>query len=107
MTPEQNILIYVTASSESEAFEISEQLLKKKLAACVNIVDNIRSMYLWEGKIESSSETLLLIKTKSSLFGKVREEVKKLHSYSTPCVVSFAMDDIDEEFKNWISENTL
>lgn len=107
MTVDQNILVYVTASSESEAFEISEYLLKEKLAACVNIIDNIRSMYFWEGEIESSSETLLLIKSKKSLFDKVSEQVKRLHSYSTPCVVSFAMDDIDKKFKKWISENTL
>ncbi len=95
--------IYVTASSKEEAEKIAEMLLKKKLAACVNIFP-IKSYFWWEGKIDEAEEYAMIIKTRAEKFAKIREEVKTTHSYSVPCICAIPIERGLKEFLDWIDE---
>lgn len=100
------ILVYITTSDKAEAKKIGKHLVESRLAACVNIIDGMESMYWWEGKIDSSKEAILIAKTKANLFEKLLEAVKSLHSYSCPCVVSFALKQGNPDYTKWLEENT-
>ncbi|WP_038057437.1 divalent-cation tolerance protein CutA [Thermodesulfobacterium hydrogeniphilum] len=101
------ILVYVTCSSEEEAKKIAKALLENKLSACVNIYTNVISMYWWEGKIEESKESILFIKTRSSLYEKVKQKILELHSYTCPCIVQLSeIKEGIECFINWLFKET-
>jgi periplasmic divalent cation tolerance protein len=85
------ILIYVPCKDENEARSISKALLEKKLIACTNFFP-IKSMYSWKGKVEEDNETVMIIKTKEENFQKVKEEIKKLHSYDTPAIIKLSTE---------------
>jgi periplasmic divalent cation tolerance protein len=99
------IFAYITAKNKSEAKKIGKALLQERLAACVNIFDNMSSMYWWEGKIEEASETVLIAKTTKELFPKLSEKVKLIHSYSVPCILQIPVTDGNSEYINWLKEN--
>jgi periplasmic divalent cation tolerance protein len=81
-------IVLTTASSEEEARKIARHLLEHRLAACVNIVPQVASIYLWQGKIEETREWVLVIKTTVAAFGRVREAIAELHSYELPeCIL--------------------
>jgi periplasmic divalent cation tolerance protein len=98
--------IYVTAKNAEEAERIGGVLVEQRLVACVNIVEKIISRYWWEGKIVRDEEALLVAKTKQSLVRAVIEKVKALHSYTCPCVVSFSIENGNEDFLAWVRRET-
>ena len=98
-------LVLSTAGSEDEARKIAQHLVERRLAACVNIVPQIESIYRWEGKVESSREWLLVIKTTAEKFGSVRSEIKELHSYELPECIALAIEDGSKEYLKWICES--
>ena len=81
-------VVLVSASSQNEAEKIANELVNTKLAACVSIIPNMRSIYTWEGKVESSEEYLLIIKTRAELFEQVKQAIQGLHSYKIPEIIS-------------------
>ena len=87
------IVVLSTCASPEEAEKIARALVEKKLAACVNILPAVRSIYRWKGAIEDEQETLLLIKSSRALFGELRAEVQKLHSYEIPEVIAIPIVD--------------
>ncbi|AAB89277.1 MULTISPECIES: divalent-cation tolerance protein CutA [Archaeoglobus] len=95
--------IYITAPSLEEAERIAKRLLEKKLAACVNIFP-IKSFFWWEGKIEAATEFAMIVKTRSEKFAEVRDEVKAMHSYTTPCICAIPIERGLKEFLDWIDE---
>jgi periplasmic divalent cation tolerance protein len=97
-------LVYITTSGKEEARKIGEALVKEELAACVNIIDGMESVYRWKGDIVSDSETILIAKTTYSNVARITRKVKELHSYEVPCVVSFNMAEQEgnEEYLNWL-----
>jgi periplasmic divalent cation tolerance protein len=97
-------LIYMTASSKTEAQKIGKALVESRLAACVNILDNMQSIYRWEGKIQEDSEVVLIAKTTDTLVSRLIDKVKSLHSYDCPCIVSLPVLDGYPPFLNWIHE---
>ena len=99
-------LIYITAGSVKEARTIGNKLVSDKLAACVNIIDNVRSMYWWEGEVQDDKEVILIAKTKESLVPELVEKVRSIHSYSCPCIVSLPILDGNRAFLDWIVEET-
>lgn len=99
-------LVLTTAGSHPEARKIAHALVERRLAACVNIVPQIESVYRWQGNVETATEWLLLIKTQAGSFERVREAVKELHSYDLPECVMLEVSAGSNEYLNWIAENT-
>ena len=100
------IVVLVTCGSEDEALKIANALVEEHLAACVNVISPIRSIYRWEGKIWDEKEWLLIIKTQSHRFAELEKKVKSLHSYSVPEIVSLPITEGSSSYLNWIKENT-
>jgi len=98
-------IVLCTAGSEEEARKIARHLVEHQLAACVNIVPQIASIYRWQGKVESSREWLLLIKTTVDRFPNVRDAIRELHSYDVPECISLAIDDGSTEYLQWIGDS--
>lgn len=97
------ILIYVTCKDVEEAQKISRILLEKKLIACANFFP-MNSMYWWKGSINEDKEFVLILKTVKEKFKVVEKEVKKLHSYDCPCVISLDVKEGNKEFLEWIKK---
>ena len=98
--------IYMTSGSKSEAQKIGKALVESRLAACVNILDNMQSIYRWEEKIQEDSEVVLIAKTTESLVSQLIDKVKSMHSYDCPCIVSLSVQDGYPPFLDWIKMNT-
>jgi len=99
-------IVLTTAGSPEEAEKIARALVERRLAACVNIVPQIQSVYRWKDKIEQETEWLLIIKTKGNVFESVADAIKELHSYELPECVMLEVDSGSERYLNWIRENT-
>ncbi len=99
------IVVFCTCPSEAEALQIARVLLERRLVACVNILPQMRSVYRWEGKVETASEHLLLIKTVSSRFEELRSAIVDLHSYDVPEVLALPVSDGTEKYLAWIRES--
>tara|TARA_B100000745_G_scaffold293421_1_gene235302 strand:- start:561 stop:878 length:318 start_codon:yes stop_codon:yes gene_type:complete len=99
------IIILTTVSSKKEAELIGSKLIDKELAACVNIIPNIKSIYRWEGKINKDSEYLLIIKTVKRAEEDVFENIRKLHSYNTPEMISIPITGGEKSYLNWLSKS--
>ncbi len=98
------VVVFVTASSREEGEKIARVLLEKKLVACVNIVENVTSLFWWRGAIDSSREVLLVMKTRAEVFDKLVEEIKKVHSYEVPEIISFKLWRCYEPYAAWVRE---
>jgi periplasmic divalent cation tolerance protein len=98
-------IVLSTAASEEEAQKIARHLVEKQLAACVNIVPRIASIYRWQGKVESSQEWLLLIKTTAERFPAVRDAVRELHSYELPECIAISVEDGSADYLQWIEDS--
>lgn len=94
--------IYITAGSKTEAQKIGRSLVESRLAACVNILDNMQSIYRWEDKLQEDSEVVLIAKTTDELVPQLIDRVKSLHSYDCPCIVSLPISDGYPPFLDWI-----
>ena len=95
-------LVYMTAGSKAEAQKIGKALVESRLAACVNILDNMQSIYRWEQEIQQDTEVVLIAKTTASLVSQLVEKVKTLHSYDCPCIVSLPILDGYPPFLDWV-----
>ena len=100
------IIILITASDEEEAARLSQIIVGERLAACVNIIRAVRSIYRWQGRIEDGQEVLLIIKTKRSLFERLQKRVKELHSYSVPEIIALPLVKGSEQYLNWLGQET-
>ena len=100
------IVVLVTCGSEEEALKIAHSLVESHLAACVNLVSPIRSIYRWEGKIWDEKEWLLIIKTQGKKFDELKTRVKSLHSYAVPEIISLPIVEGSSSYLSWIRENT-
>ncbi len=100
------IVVFITASNEDEAAKIAKALVEARLAACVNIIRSIRSIYSWQGKIEDDTEVLMIAKTQKALFDALSKKVKELHSYSTPEIIALPVVEGSEDYINWLREST-
>jgi periplasmic divalent cation tolerance protein len=100
------VVVLVTCVSEEEALKIANALVEDRLAACVNLVAPIRSVYRWEGKIWDEKECLLIIKTQKHRFEELEKKVKSLHSYSVPEIISLPITEGSLAYLDWIRENT-
>lgn len=102
----KHCVVYVTCADAKSAEKIAAALVKEKLAACANIVPDIRSVYEWQGKIENDPEQLLVIKTRLALMDKLTERVKELHDYDVPEVIAMPIISGSSDYLDWIDEVT-
>lgn len=100
------IVVLITAPKEEEAVRIAGELVNDRLAGCVNIVKNIRSLYRWQGKTEDSAEVLMIAKTRLELFEPLLQRVKELHSYAVPEIVALPVIQGSSDYLSWLSEET-
>ncbi len=98
-------IVLSTAGSEEEARKISRYLVENQLAACVNIVPHIESIYRWQGKVESSREWLLIVKTTAAKFPAIRDAFQQQHSYDLPECIAVAIEDGSTEYLEWIEQS--
>ena len=100
------VAIYITAKNHKEAEKLGEILIKERLAGCINIFPEIRSIYRWNGKIQKHGESVIIAKTRKSLVKKVITCVKKHHSYSEPCVNALPILEGNPDYLSWLKKET-
>lgn len=100
------VWVYITAGSLVEARKIGRALIEARLAACVNILENMRSMYHWKGKVEEDREVVLIAKTRDKLMDALVDKVKSVHSYEVPCILALPVVDGNPDFLHWIEDET-
>ena len=100
--------VYITVSSRQEALSIGRDLVAKRLAACVNVLEPITSVYWWEGAVEQEEETVLIAKTTDANLSRLTAQVKRLHSYDCPCVavLDVRADAGNKDYLEWIRKET-
>ena len=99
-------VVLTTAGSEEEGRKIAHALVERRLAACVNIVPGMESVYRWQGKVETAAEWLLIIKTRAPLFESVRDAIREIHSYDLPECIMLDIADGDKAYLDWLAKNT-
>ena len=107
MANEDYIIVLNTCNSAEVATKIADTLVSRQLAACVNIVNGIESVYQWQGKIERDKEILLIIKTRQSLFLQLEDCIKRLHDYELPEIIAVPIEQGEKHYLNWIKSATL
>jgi periplasmic divalent cation tolerance protein len=100
------VIVYMTAPNPEEAERIGRILVERGLAACVNVLGSIRSIYRWAGDIQTDTETAFIAKTADALVPALTEAVLELHPYEVPCVVALPITGGSAAFLGWIDEET-
>ncbi len=103
---ENPLIVLVTVPSKKEVERIGRNLVEAKLAACVNIIPHICSIFFWQGKIETEDEFLMLIKTMPDRLDALIEKVKKIHSYDVPEILALPVVAGDSDYIKWVKEST-
>ncbi|HEU5460196.1 MAG TPA: divalent-cation tolerance protein CutA [Pyrinomonadaceae bacterium] len=102
---DEAIVVFMTAANGEEAARLADMLVGANLAACVQILPGIESVYRWQGKVERQSEVLLLAKTKNSKFDELEREVRALHSYDTPEIIAVPVTAGSAPYLAWLMQN--
>ncbi len=100
------VVVLITAPNEEEAAKMANDLVTSRLAACVNIFRNIRSIYRWQGKVEDEAEVLMIVKTRQELFRDLETRVKELHPYTVPEIIALPVIEGSAEYLQWLSQET-
>lgn len=106
MSTINELVVFITAPDENEAADIAKALVEAKLAACVNIIKSIRSIYRWEGAIEDAQEVLMVAKTQRRHFSALSAKVRERHSYSVPEIIALPITEGSEDYLKWLNEST-
>jgi len=100
-----NIVLFITTASTEEAQRIASVLLNKRKAACVNIVPKVSSFFWWQEKLDSAQESLLIIKTKTSILNEIVNLVKEHHSYDIPEIIALPIIGGNQDYLEWIGKS--
>jgi periplasmic divalent cation tolerance protein len=103
--PTPYVLVITTCADRDSAVALAGALVESRLAACVNVVDGVTSIYSWKGSVERDPECLLLVKTRRELFDRLREEVRLRHPYELPEVIAVPVQDGLSGYLRWIDES--
>jgi len=101
---ESILLVYCTVANKDEAKQIARRLIKKRLAACCNILSTIDSIYCWKGEVEESEESLMLLKTTLKKYEHLEKEIKMIHSYAVPEIIATKLETGSSAYIDWILE---
>ena len=101
------VVVLITAKDKRQARQIAQGLLKSRLAACVNLLDGVESLFRWKGKIDKAQEVLLIVKTKQKVFEKIVAKVKLLHSYQTPEIIALPLTGGSWNYLQWINDEVV
>jgi len=104
--PQNQVVVFVTASSAEEADVIARAAVEERLAACANIVPSVSSVFRWKGKIEREAEVLIILKTRRGVLERLVARVQDLHSYEVPEVIALPIVGGSEEYLDWLREQT-
>jgi len=99
-------ITFVTCATATQARQIATVLVKERLAACGNIIPGLTSIYVWKGRLEKSSECLLLLKSRADLSKRLTQRVRELHSYEVPEVVTIPIASGNPDYLRWVREST-
>src|SRR5678816_207176 len=103
---ERAVFVYTTWPTAIEAEAAGRILVERRLAACVNILPHMTSIYHWEGALERGEEAVMIIKTRASLVGDVSDAVKNLHTYETPAILVMPLESVEKSYLGWLLEAT-
>ncbi len=103
---ERAVFVYTTWPSTVEAERVGKAIVERRLAACVNILPGMISLYWWEGKVDRGEETVMIVKTRATLAGAVEAAVKELHSYTVPAIVVLPVESVEPAYLNWLMTET-
>lgn len=107
MAPNQRaVFVYTTYPSVVEAERAGRALVERRLAACVNILPGMVSLYWWQGAVERGDEVVMIIKTRATLTETVRAAVKEMHSYATPAILVLPIETVDPDYHAWLMAET-
>ncbi|MDO6425791.1 divalent-cation tolerance protein CutA [Thalassotalea sp. 1_MG-2023] len=98
-------IVLCTCPSNEVANEIAESLVKQSIAACVNIISNVSSVYLWQGNIEKDVEVQLIIKSKAAIFKQLADTIIKLHPYDVPEIIALDINKGNQDYLTWLDES--
>jgi periplasmic divalent cation tolerance protein len=101
---EEIIVVMVTVGTEPQGIEIGRALIEERLAACVNLVKGVRSLYMWEGRLNDDQEILMLIKTRRSIFPRLKDRVVQLHPYQIPEIIALPVIEGSPSYLQWVAE---
>ena len=107
MKQKSYIAILITAKDQEEAQKIAKALVKRRQAACVNVVPAVNSHFWWKDKLEATNESLLIVKTRESLLPEVIKTVKKIHSYRLPEIIALPIIGGSRDYLEWIDSETI
>ena len=104
-TESEPIVVYMTSASGEEAARIAEMLVDRKLAACVQILPDIQSVFVWQGEIQREREVLIIAKTTRANFGELEREVRAMHSYETPEIIALPIIEGSDGYLEWLTRS--
>lgn len=99
------LVVFMTAANADEARRIANHLVEARLAACVQVLPEIESVYQWKGAVQHEKEVLILAKTTAAQFAALEKAVRAIHSYETPEIVAVPMAGVSEPYRNWLIES--
>ena len=102
MGADQVLMVYITASNREEAERLADAMVEARVAACVNILGAIRSVYRWSGKVERGDEVVMIAKTTRDVYPQLEQLVRERHSYECPCIVAVPVENGHAEFLAWV-----
>ena len=100
------IIAVLVTIPQNKAKTIAKKLLTKRVCACVNIINGVESFFWWQGRIDTVKESLLIIKTKKSLFAKLKKAIKQNHPYDTPEIIGFEIDKSNKKYLDWVKKES-
>ena len=100
------IVIYCTVPNKKIAKDITKIIMKHKLAACVSMIENVKSIFSWDGEICEEKEILLMIKTRRTNYGKIKLVIEEMHSYTVPEIIALPIVDCSEDYLKWLVRET-
>ncbi|MFA5356488.1 MAG: divalent-cation tolerance protein CutA [Candidatus Omnitrophota bacterium] len=101
-----NLVVFITAADKKEAEAIARSLVEERLAACVNIIEGVSSLFRWQGKVEKASEALLIVKSRKALMNKLIKKIKSLHSYELPEIIALPVISGEKRYLEWVDDST-